>query len=142
MGGRDPRHPRARLDDRRRGAAAERIVGSLGSPALRRGGGRLPRPRGPRRAPAGAGREAPGPGADGRAIHLLTLGTGPRRVLMWSQMHGDEPSATPALLDVADYLLSDAQGHAVLDALTLLMVPMLNPDGAERRVRRNAQGID
>ena len=64
-------------------------------------------------------------------------------MLLWSQMHGDEPSATPALLDVADYLLADARGAArVLDELTLLMVPMLNPDGTERGVRRNAQGID
>ena len=31
----------------------------------------------------------------GGAIHLLTLGRGDRRVLLWSQMHGDEPSATP-----------------------------------------------
>src|SRR5688500_913891 len=38
---------------------------------------------------------------EGRPIHLLTLGRGPRRVLLWSQMHGDEPSATPALLDMA-----------------------------------------
>ena len=83
-----------------------------------------------------------GRSAEGRAIHLLAVGSGERRVLLWSQMHGDEPSATPALLDVADYLLSEAQAGAVLDDLTLLMVPMLNPDGAERGVRRNAQGID
>jgi hypothetical protein len=59
-------------------------------------------------------------------------------------MHGDEPSATPALLDVAETLLSsDAPAaRAILDGLTLLMVPMLNPDGAERYLRRNAQAID
>ena len=59
-------------------------------------------------------------------------------------MHGDEPSATPALLDLADTLLaSDAPEHrAILEGLTLLMVPMLNPDGAERYARRNAQAID
>ena len=51
-------------------------------------------------------------------------------------MHGDEPSATPALLDVADYLLSAAgAAEAVLDGLTLL-----NPDGSEIYNRRNAQG--
>ena len=83
-----------------------------------------------------------GRSAEGRAIHLLTVGSGKRHVMLWSQMHGDEPSATPALLDAADFLLSDMQGGAVLDALTLLIVPMLNPDGAERGTRRNAQGID
>jgi hypothetical protein len=83
-----------------------------------------------------------GRSVEGRAIHLVAVGSGERRVLLWSQMHGDEPSATPALLDVADYLLADAPAGAVLDGLTLLMVPMLNPDGVERGARRNAQGID
>ncbi len=80
----------------------------------------------------------------GRPIHLLTLGLGPRRVLLWSQMHGDEPSATPALLDIAHFLLSspDPAAAALLDGATLLLVPMLNPDGAERYARRSAQGID
>jgi len=92
--------------------------------------------------PARARVEEIGRSAEGRPIHLLTVGAGSRRVLLWSQMHGDEPSATPALLDTADYLLSDPAGSAVLDELTLLMVPMLNPDGTERGIRRNAQGID
>jgi Zinc carboxypeptidase len=87
--------------------------------------------------------EEVGRSVEGRAIDLLTLGHGPRRIMLWSQMHGDEPSATPALLDVADTLLSgDPEWEVVLDKLTLLMVPMLNPDGAERYVRRNAQAID
>ncbi len=89
--------------------------------------------------------EEVGRSVQGRAIHLLTLGNGPRKVLLWSQMHGDEPSATPALLDIADYLLSAGgrpSAQAILDQLTLLMVPMLNPDGSEIYQRRNAQGID
>ncbi len=82
---------------------------------------------------------------EGRPIHMLTLGEGPRKVFLWSQMHGDEPSATPALLDIADFLLGrpdEPAAKAILDQLTLLMVPMLNPDGSEIYSRRNAQGID
>jgi hypothetical protein len=89
--------------------------------------------------------EEVGRSVQGRPIQLLTVGQGARRVLLWSQMHGDEPSATPALLDVAEYLLGrggDVFTKAILRETTLLMVPMLNPDGAERYVRRNAQGID
>jgi len=88
--------------------------------------------------------EEVGRSVQGRPIHLATPGRGPRRVLLWSQMHGDEPSATPALLDAAFTLLeSDApEARAVLEGFTLLMVPMLNPDGAERYARRNAQAID
>jgi len=81
----------------------------------------------------------------GRPIFMITLGHGPRTVLLWSQMHGDEPTATPALLDIADFLLSRAdepEAGAILDNLTLLMIPMLNPDGAEVYERRNFQGVD
>jgi hypothetical protein len=81
----------------------------------------------------------------GRPVHLLKIGTGPQKILLWSQMHGDEPSATPALLDIVDFLLSrldDAVASQVLESFTLLMIPMLNPDGAEVYDRRNAQGID
>lgn len=86
-----------------------------------------------------------GRSVEGRPIHLLTLGRGETRLLLWSQMHGDEPSATPALLDLADYLLrhrDDLDVARLLERLTLLMVPMLNPDGAEVYTRRNAQAID
>jgi len=89
--------------------------------------------------------EEAGRSFEGRPIHLMTVGTGPRKVLLWARMHGDEPSATPALLDLADHLLSrrdDPSARRILEAVTLLMVPMLNPDGAERYERRNAQGID
>jgi uncharacterized protein YbbC (DUF1343 family) len=82
---------------------------------------------------------------EGRSIHLLSVGRGPFEVLLWSQMHGDEPSATPALFDLAHHLLThrDSPGvAAILDRLTLRMIPMLNPDGAEHYQRRNAQGID
>ena len=81
----------------------------------------------------------------GRPVNMMSLGTGPRTVLLWSQMHGDEPSATPALLDIAHFLLSRADelaAAAVLDELTLLMIPMLNPDGSEIYERRNLQAID
>jgi len=81
----------------------------------------------------------------GRSIQMMTLGKGTQKVLLWSQMHGNEPSATPALVDMAHYLLGHADEPgptAILEHLTLLMVPMLNPDGTELYVRRNAQAID
>ena len=83
--------------------------------------------------------------AEGRPISLYSLGSGPRRVLLWSQMHGDEPTATSALLDVIAFLGATRKTPAterLLSRLTLLVIPMLNPDGAERTRRVNAQGID
>ncbi len=76
---------------------------------------------------------------------MLSLGHGPKSILLWSQMHGDEPSATPALLDLADFLAreeSRPEIARILGAFTLRMIPMLNPDGADLYERRNAQGID
>jgi hypothetical protein len=81
----------------------------------------------------------------GRPLRLITLGRGPQKVLLFSQMHGDEPSATPALLDMVGVLLDSAtrpELARILERFTLLVLPMLNPDGAEIYQRRNAQGID
>ncbi len=89
--------------------------------------------------------ETLGTSVEGRAIRHLSFGRGPRRVLLWSQMHGDEPTATRALFDVVAYVHAHRQEPAVarmLSSLTVHMVPMLNPDGAARFQRRNAQGID
>ena len=86
-----------------------------------------------------------GQSVGGRPIELLTLGHGTENIFLWSQMHGDEPSATPALLDIASFLLAHEDQPAIaaiLQKFTLLMVPMLNPDGAEAYERRNLQGID
>lgn len=82
---------------------------------------------------------------EGREIWDVTFGTGPFVVLMWSQMHGDEPTASSALFDLYEYIRRHRREPAVarlLAALTVHTVPMLNPDGAERWQRRNAQGID
>ena len=89
--------------------------------------------------------ERVGASLEGRAINMITVGTGPFRVLLWSQMHGDEPTATAALFDVFEYFQrhrTDPVVQRILSSLTLYVVPMLNPDGAERFQRRNAQGID
>jgi hypothetical protein len=89
--------------------------------------------------------EVVGHSVEGRAIHHVQLGDGPRHVLLWSQMHGDEPTATTALFELFEYVrrYSDHwRGSKLLSALTLHAVPMLNPDGAERFQRVNAQGID
>jgi hypothetical protein len=86
-----------------------------------------------------------GASLEGRSINMISTGTGPFRVLLWSQMHGDEPTATAALFDVFDYLQrhrDDPVARRILSSLTLYVIPMLNPDGAERYQRRNAQGID
>jgi len=82
---------------------------------------------------------------EGRPIYLARIGGGPKRVLLWSQMHGDEPTHTAVLLDLVNYLLqapAKPKAAEVLANCTLYFIPMLNPDGAEAVKRFNAQGID
>ena len=89
--------------------------------------------------------EEVGKSVEGRSVNLVTFGSGPVKILLWSQMHGDEPTATCALLDILNYFNKNLQHKVVKEILTqttILMVPMLNPDGAERFTRRNAQDID
>ena len=89
--------------------------------------------------------EERGVSAEGRPILVLAAGSGPDKALLWSQMHGDEPTATCALVDLLSHLVAtraEAATQQLLSRLTLLAIPMLNPDGAARNDRRNAQGID
>jgi Zinc carboxypeptidase len=64
---------------------------------------------------------------------------------MWSQMHGDEPTATSALVDLFHYFQENRKipwVAAIEKSMTIRAVPMLNPDGAELYQRRNLQFID
>lgn len=83
---------------------------------------------------------------EGREIFRLTMGTGDIQVLLWSQMHGNEPTATMALFDMFHFLTADDTFNDVraeiLEKITIHAVPMLNPDGSERYQRRTAFGID
>lgn len=88
-----------------------------------------------------------GESTEGRSIHQVTIGNGPKKILLWSQMHGDEPTATMALFDLFRFFASSNPIFAELRTLlttelTLYFVPMLNPDGAERYIRRTALEID
>ena len=86
-----------------------------------------------------------GQSIEGRDLTLISIGSGKTNVLLWSQMHGDEPTATQALFDIFNFLNSSGfsdEKEAILSHLTLHFLPMLNPDGAENFTRRNALGID
>ncbi|HET9066900.1 MAG TPA: M14 family zinc carboxypeptidase [Gemmatimonadales bacterium] len=81
----------------------------------------------------------------GRPLRTVTFGHGPTTVLLWSQMHGDEATATMALADIFAWL-ADSAPDPMRDRmgalLTVTFLPMLNPDGAEIFQRHNAAGID
>ncbi|MDQ3800461.1 MAG: peptidase M14 [Acidobacteriota bacterium] len=80
-----------------------------------------------------------------REIYQIEFGKGATRVFMWSQMHGDEPTATSALVDLLAFLQTNRDKkwvREIEEKLTIRAVPMLNPDGAELFQRRNLQWID
>ncbi|MCC6774548.1 MAG: peptidase M14 [Gemmatimonadaceae bacterium] len=83
----------------------------------------------------------------GRALRAITVGTGAMKVLLWSRMHGDESTATMSLADLLSWFAAeggepDALRDLLTSRLTIVMVPMLNPDGAELFQRENALGVD
>lgn len=86
-----------------------------------------------------------GTSAEGRDLFLISTGKGKKKVFLWSQMHGDEPTATAALFDIFNFFVHDSfkelKEH-ILNNLTIYFLPMVNPDGAERFQRRNAFEID
>lgn len=89
--------------------------------------------------------EEVGRSMQGRVLRTVTFGNGPVTVLLWSQMHGDEPTATMALADIFAWMAapgSDPLRDRLARELTVVMLPMLNPDGAARYQRHNAAGID
>ena len=86
-----------------------------------------------------------GSSIEGRYLRLISLGRGAVDVFLWSQMHGDEPTATQAIFDILNFFASDdfpGEKQAILDSVRLHFLPMLNPDGAELFRRRNTLGID
>ena len=86
-----------------------------------------------------------GTSGEGRTISLYSIGNGPTKIMLWSQMHGDEPTATMALVDIFNFFTRHPDHtltKTIREKLTLLVLPMLNPDGAERFTRRTAQLVD
>jgi hypothetical protein len=84
--------------------------------------------------------------AENRSINLISWGKGPCRVFLWSQMHGDEATASMAIADLLNFLADTDNFLDLREPIrkncTLYILPMVNPDGAEIFNRRNAMGID
>jgi len=87
-----------------------------------------------------------GESIDGKEIFSVVFGEGETKILAWTQMHGDEPTATAALFDLFNFFSSKDQFNDLrknlLKKITFLFIPMLNPDGAEMFTRENAFNID
>jgi hypothetical protein len=87
-----------------------------------------------------------GKSVEGRDIYLISMGSGKTKVFLWSQMHGDEPTATAALFDMFNFFYDESAftelKKLILSNLSIYIIPMVNPDGAEEFQRRNIVEID
>jgi hypothetical protein len=83
---------------------------------------------------------------EGRPIRMIRYGSGDIPVLLWTQMHGDEPTATMAAADIVRFLItSDSLDYFrddLAQKLSIYFIFMLNPDGVEVYKRRNALDVD
>lgn len=86
-----------------------------------------------------------GQSIEGRPLRRIDFGHGDTTVMLWSQMHGNESTASRALGDILNFLVSQPD-HPLVERLEsmlhLTFVPIVNPDGAARFVRHNAIGVD
>ena len=73
-------------------------------------------------------------------INYFKIGSGPLKILIWSQMHGNESTSTKALFDSISFF--NLHEPIMLKELTLLVIPVLNPDGALKYTRANYNNID
>lgn len=90
--------------------------------------------------------ELAGKSVEEREIYLCRIGKGPVKILAWSQMHGDESTATMALIDLINFFTADDEFNEIrekiLNRISFYFIPMLNPDGAVRFRRYNAAEVD
>ncbi len=79
----------------------------------------------------------------GRKIYSLNFGKGTKRILAWSQMHGNETTTTKALFDFFNFISSNHKFTSLLiDQISFKIIPVLNPDGAQAYTRANANQVD
>lgn len=95
-----------------------------------------------RRFPDALRLEQAGSSNEGRPIWLARLGNADKpAVMIITQQHGNEPHGTEAAVNLIQRLASGgALSRRVLDNLQVLIVPRVNPDGAERFSRGNKIG--
>ncbi len=79
----------------------------------------------------------------GDDIFSITIGSGSKKILMWSQMHGNESTTTKAIFDFLNTCLAKASiANNILEHCTICIIPILNPDGAKKYTRVNANAVD
>ena len=74
-------------------------------------------------------------------IYRVDFGTGNFKILLWSQMHGNETTTTKSVFNFLEKL-NVSKNADWLNFFSFTFLPILNPDGAEAFTRVNANNID
>lgn len=78
-----------------------------------------------------------------KPIYTIKVGSGKTKVLIWSQMHGNESTTTKAIFDMLSWLKSDNENARTIKSnFSFYIIPILNPDGAELYTRQNFNKVD
>lgn len=80
-----------------------------------------------------------------RPISSVHFGSGKIKVLMWSQMHGNETTTTKAVFDLLHTFENNREQvlfREITDTCTFKIIPVLNPDAAVAYTRENANNMD
>ena len=93
------------------------------------------------RLPKGFSYEIAGHSERDQPIFTVKAGKGPSKILIWSQMHGNESTSTKALFDFI-FNIEYLGISSFLEHCSFFIIPILNPDGAQDYNRFNANGID
>lgn len=79
-------------------------------------------------------------------VRVAAMGADDRktaRILILCRQHGDEPVSTEAALGILDRIAAGKDGVSRnLGRVTLYILPMVNPDGADALTRENGKGVD
>ena len=93
------------------------------------------------RLPNGFSYEIAGYSKRNQPIFVVKAGNGSTKILIWSQMHGNESTSTKALFDFV-FNLEYLGISSFLEHCSFFIIPILNPDGAQDYNRYNANGVD
>ncbi len=80
-----------------------------------------------------------GHSVEGRPIVCQRIGDGEYVILMMASIHGNEAAGTPLLNRLAEQVVASPD---LLTGVTLVLMPVVNPDGVESEKRYNARGVD
>jgi len=80
---------------------------------------------------------------EGKPIKKIKWGKGVIKIMMWSQMHGNESTTTRALVNLLFHIDENQTAYQSLyEQLQLIIIPIVNPDGALNWTRYNANQVD